>query len=292
MLTRLIPAAVAVTALAFAANARAEDPTAYPAIAPSLTDPAILDTASPTPGTRGNHLVWLASPERRIGKLLVFLPTGGFTNIPSEFTELGSVAGQLGYHTVSLAYRNEAPVAALPPAGCGPSAAKDLLNPTCSIDVRMEILTGQQPGSPLVNINEANSIENRLNKLLVYLYREHPADGWGEFIDDPDGPNPQPVWAKTVIAGASLGAGEAAIIASQHDVYRAALLHGWVDASHGWITAPIGVPGGTGKTPSTDYFTLIHARDNFFARTCESYRVLGLTPSRPLPRVTEPPAMA
>jgi hypothetical protein len=265
--------------LAFAADARAEDPTAYAPIVPSLTDPAIVDT---TP-TRGNHLVWLAPQPRRVGKLLVFLPTGGPTNVPSEFTELLSVAGRLGYHTVALAYRNEAPVAANPPAGCGPLPAKDPLNPTCSIDVRIEILNGGQPGSPLVNINRANSIENRLNKLLVYLDREHPSDGWGQFIDDPTGPNPQPVWAKTVIAGASLGAGEAAIIASQHDVFRAALLHGWVDASHGWIVKPVDLPDGVGKTPSTKYFTLIHQHDNFFARTCEAYRVLGLTASCPLP---------
>jgi hypothetical protein len=88
-----------------AASARAEDPTAYPAIIPSLTDLAIIDTPSPPPGmpatpalpgTRGNHLVWLAPPERRVGKLLVFLATGGFTNIQSEITELGIVPGQLG----------------------------------------------------------------------------------------------------------------------------------------------------------------------------------------------------
>ena len=52
----------------------------------------------------------------------MFLPTGGLTNLPSEFTELGTVAGRLGYHTIILAYRNEAPIAALPtanPPGCG-----------------------------------------------------------------------------------------------------------------------------------------------------------------------------
>jgi len=38
-----------------------------------------------------------------------------------------------------------------------------------------------------------------------------------------------------VIAGSSLGACEAAIVAERHDVFRAALLHGWVDASHGWV---------------------------------------------------------
>jgi hypothetical protein len=274
--------------LGLATDARAEDPTAYPPIVPSLTDAAIVDTATP-PGTRGNHLVWLAPPERRVGKLLVFLPSGGPLNIPSEFTELGSVAGRLGYHTVSLAYRNEAPVAALPPAGCGTDAAPSLTDPTCARDARLEILNGD-PASSVVNVNPANSIENRLNKLLVYLNREHPGDGWGQFIDDPDGPNPQPVWSKTVIAGASLGAGEAAMIAAQHYVYRAALLHGWVDANHGWVAKPIEL-GGDGQTPSANYFTLIHAHDNFFERTCHAYKTLGLTPVCPLDGFTVPPAV-
>jgi hypothetical protein len=287
MLRRVLPAVVALATLACATEARAEVPTAYPPIVPSLTDPAILDTASPTPGTRGNHLVWLAPQHRRVGKLLVFLPTGGPTNIPSQFTEILSVAGQLGYHTLALAYRNEAPVAAQPPGGCGPDAEVPAEN-TCARDIRTEILNGQ-PSSTLVDINKANGIENRLNKLLVYLYHQHPGDGWGAFIDDPDGPNPQPVWSKTVIAGASLGAGEAAIIAEQHDVFRAALLHGWVDAGHGWVVKPRDLPDGVGKTPSTKYFTLIHQDDNFFARTCRAYETLGLTPSCPLPGFTVPP---
>ena len=85
------------------------------------------------------------------------------------------------------------------------------------------------------------------------------------------------MWSKTVIVGSSLGAGEAVLIAERHDVARAALLHGWVDASHGWVK-----PAREGETPSEDYFTLIHARDNFFARTCPAYKALGLTPACPL----------
>jgi hypothetical protein len=60
-------------------------------------------------------------------------------------------------------------------------------------------------------------------------------------------------------------------------------LHGWVDASHGWIVKPVDLPDGVGKTPSTKYFTLIHQHDNFFARTCYAYQVLGLTANCPLP---------
>ena len=81
------------------------------AIAPSDTDPAITDTASPTPGTRGANLVWLAPAQRRVGKLLVFLPYGGFDQRTTEYEEVGSEAGRLGYHTIVLAYKNDVPIA-------------------------------------------------------------------------------------------------------------------------------------------------------------------------------------
>src|SRR5687767_10356405 len=72
----LMMAAVALTTVGLAADARAADQPTH-TIVPSVTDPAIIDTASPVPGTRGNHLVWL-SPEKasQVNKLLVFLPSG------------------------------------------------------------------------------------------------------------------------------------------------------------------------------------------------------------------------
>jgi hypothetical protein len=271
-----VVAVAAVALLGFTAGARAAVLPTY-TIVPSVTDAAIVDTSP----TRGNNLVWL--PARPVGKLLVFLPTGGPTNVPTEFTELATESARLGYHTIVLAYRNEAPIAALPtanPPGCGNGAEPADAPPNCAIDIRMEILDGGGE-STIVDVNRANSIENRLNKLLVYLVATHPADGWAKYLDT-SGATPQPKWSETVIAGSSLGAGQAAIIAAQHSVYRAALLHGWTDAKHGWVTL--------GATPSSRYATLIHARDNFFARTCYAYLALGLAPSCPLPHFTIPPA--
>ena len=115
----------------------------------------------------------------------MFLPTGGPTNLPSEFTELGSVAGRLGYHTIILAYRNEAPIAALPtadPPGCGPA---ELQPPnTCAHRRAHGDPRRERPESTVVNVDRANSIENRLNKLLVYLERRPtPTEGWAQFVD-------------------------------------------------------------------------------------------------------------
>jgi HYR domain-containing protein len=257
--------------LGLAAGARADEPT-Y-AIPANVNDPGI-STA------RGANLIWLAAePTRRVGKLLVFLPTGGAANLPTEFKELGTEGARLGYHTIILAYRNELPVTAAPPAGCGPSADPADSPPDCAIDIRMEILDGDGE-STVVNVDRANSIENRLNKLLEHLASTKASEGWAKFWD-PGGPNPQPVWSEIVIAGASLGAGQAAIIAAQHSVHRAVLLHGWTDASHGWVKRV--------ATPSERYFALIHGRDAFFTRTCDAYLELGLASSCPLPGFTTPP---
>jgi hypothetical protein len=277
----LLGIAVVLAHLGLALNAGAYDEPTY-SIAPSDTDTSITDTVP----SRGQNLVWLPRPENRVGRLLVFLPTGGLTNLPSEFKNFGTEAARLGYHTIILAYRNEAPIAASPtatPPGCGNGADASSAPPNCAIDIRMELLDGRGE-SAAVDVNRAGSIENRLNKLLAYLATSpaHAGEGWAKFLDT-SGPEPVPKWSQLVIAGSSLGAGEAAIIAAQHEVYRVALLHGWTDAKHGWVTQA--------ATPSNRYFTLIHARDNFFARTCYAYLAIGLAPSCPLPGFTIPPAL-
>ena len=64
-------------------------------------------------GARGKNLVWLApDANRRVGKLLVFLPLGGAEQPARRtFESIGSEGGRLGYHTIVLAYKNEVPVA-------------------------------------------------------------------------------------------------------------------------------------------------------------------------------------
>ena len=239
----------------------------YEEVDPGLTDPAIVDTPTP-PGTRGNHLVWVPSKTHRVNRLLVFLPTGGVNNIPKEFTKLGTEIQRLGYHAVFLAYRNEAPIAFNLPAGCGSSADPKDAPAGCAIDIRREILTGT-PSSDLVTIDEPNGIYNRLSKLLTHLATTDNEE-WSQFLDA----SGKLDWSRTVLTGSSLGAGQAAIIAAEHQVHRAVLLHGWTDAAHGWVTL-----GATGKDR---YFTFIHARDNFFVRTCQAYKTLELTVDCPL----------
>src|SRR4051812_18123622 len=224
--------------------------------------------------TRGSNHVWLAAdPARRAGKLLVFLSGGGVTNLPQDWTEMGSEGGRLGYHTIVLAYRNEAPIQTLPPDGCGTSVDPPASPPNCAINARMEILDGRGE-SPVVAVDRANSIENRLTKALQYLAVSYPAEGWAKFVDT-SAAEAVPVWSQIVVSGASLGAGEAVLIAMLHSVERVVAFQGWTDAKHGWEAI--------GLTPSSRYFALSHQRENLFERTCFAYVAFGLAASCPLP---------
>src|SRR3954447_1025997 len=267
-------AVVSVFGLAcLAASARAADPPTH-VIAANVNDSGI-------DASRGSNHVWLAAdPARRVGKLMVFLSGGGVTNLPQDWTEMGSEGGRLGYHTIVLAYRNEAPIQTLPPDGCGTSVDPPPSPPNCAIDARMEILDGRGE-STVVAVDRANSIENRLTKVLQYLAGTYPAEGWSQFVDT-SGTEPAPKWPEIAMSGQSLGAGQAVLAGMVHPLFRVAAFGGWTDAKHGWVKP--------GLTATSRYFTLIHARDNFFARACYAYLALGLTPACPLPGFTIPPA--
>jgi hypothetical protein len=244
LLTLVGVVVLGLASVGFAADARAADPRT---INPTDTDPAILDTV---PRPRNNHLVWLAPEARRVGKLLVFLPSGGLPNVPSQFSELGAVAGRLGYHTILLAYRNEAPIAALPTAnspGCGTGIEKETAPQDCAYHARLELLDGGIHSS-VVDVDRANSIENRLAKLLEYLVATAPREGWENFLEAGG-----PKWPETVISGHSLGAGQAVLAGMKHRVFRVAAFGGWTDTKHEWVTIE--------ATPSEDHYALIHARD-------------------------------
>jgi hypothetical protein len=254
-----------------AANAGADEPTRG-------VDANVNDAGIST--ARGQNLVWLPGPARPVGKLLVFLPSGGASNLPTEFKWVGTEGARLGYHTIVLAYRNEVGINAAPPLGCGNNVEASGAPPNCAIDARMELLDGRGESS-VVDVNRANSIENRLSKVLEHLVATYPEEGWSRFLDT-SGAEPAPKWSETAIAGQSLGSGQAFLIGQLQSVHRVAAFAGWTDAKHGWVTL--------GATSADRYFTLIHQRDNFFARTCYAYLALSLAPSCPLPGFTIPPA--
>ena len=165
------------------------------------------------------------------GKLFVFLP--GTDAIAQNYQLIVNQAARAGYHAIGLSYPNQNQVSGL----CAGMAA------TCSGDTRREILTGASLSS-VVTVDRANSIENRLIKLLRFMAVSDPGGNWGQFVSS----DSAIAWDRISIAGHSQGGGHALFIAQQYSVARATaysspgdLLSGTGSAAP-WMTQPFATP--------------------------------------------------
>jgi hypothetical protein len=201
--------------------------------APSATDPAITSFNSP------HHAFFNpATPAR--GRLFLFLP--GTDATPSVYQKICRHAAVLGWHSLGLMYQNGDAVNALCPS-----------DPQCAGLVRAEVLDGIDR-TPLVNVDAANSITNRLVKALLYLAQVAPTEGWGQFLDASHAPR----WERIVVAGHSQGGGHAAFIAKTHAVSRCLMFASADTVANGdaatWMVEP-------GATPPERFFGLAHLGD-------------------------------
>lgn len=130
------------------------------------------------------------------GVLFLFFP--GTASRASNYTMLCDAAADQGFHAISLQYVNEVSVN----DKCARSRSLD-----CYEDMRREILFGSD-FSPHVNVNSANSAENRLVKLLRYLADQYPMDGWDQYLTAQDVPR----WSRIILGGHSQGGGHAAML--------------------------------------------------------------------------------
>ena len=118
----------------------------------------------------------------------------------------------------------------------------------------MERLEGID-ASPLIAVAPADSIVNRIVKLLAFLETTHPGEGWGAFLD-----GAAPRWSSIAVAGHSQGAGHAANIGRLHDVARV-IMFDWTDVVPGLGAAPwLSKPK---VTPAERFYGLYH--QNTFA---------------------------
>lgn len=192
--------------------------------------------------------------------LLVFLAGTGAE--PAQYAELLRTGAARGYHVIGLSYTNAQSVEGL----CQESGAED-----CHAQVRSEILTGQD-ATPLVRITPANSIVNRLHKLLQWLHAQFPDEGWDRFVGDA-----APDWSRITVAGHSQGGGHAAFIAKRVQVARAVYFGAppdWNinrDAPALWLGTP-------GATPASRQYGFVHLRDNVVppSRADAAWQRLGM----------------
>jgi hypothetical protein len=211
----------------------------------SATDPAILDV-------NGVHHVALGAPASRRGQLFVFLP--GTTASAQDYSFLIERAATLGYHAIGLAYVNEVAVNVLC-AGMGASG--------CHEDVRREVILGNDE-SPLVQVDAANGIFYRLDRLLAHLAAIAPMEGWARYRDGEGGVR----WDLALVAGHSQGAGHAAFIGRLERVARAVLFSGTEPAP--WTQA------GDFATPAADFFGFAHRLEPIYTPIQASWDNIGI----------------
>ncbi|MDR3713770.1 MAG: hypothetical protein P4L51_13195 [Puia sp.] len=201
-------------------------------------------TAANIRSVHGDHLAYLNTKVLSRHRLVVSIP--GTTASAKSLMQFDTIAANIGYHVISLDYDNNVVTTTC-------STSNDS---SCFDRFREEIVFGT-PVSPIVQVDSANSIVNRLQQLLHYLVKTYPKQGWQEYIGA-EGIQ----WDKIVVAGHSQGSGHAAFLAKKFKVARVLVFAGPQDylvnfhAAASWERTP-------GKTDPSRYFAFLHTEDPY-----------------------------
>ncbi len=257
-----------------------EPPDAYAEVA--VTREGILPSATAAPGeviaaddpVTEHSLVLPPAGLPLREELFVWLPGSGYQ--PRDFTWMMNIAAAAGYRGVSFAYRNEVSVN----SECGVRGdpeCDDSVNFDCEEQVRTEIVYGDSVyDSPCVTVSRADSIENRLIRLLQYLDAQHPTDGYGAYLDGGDAV----AWEKIVIAGWSQGGGHAGLIARDHRVARALFISkgaGAVDQDGDGLPEPALWADDPRATPPEREFGSTHEDETAWEYSPQVFETFGMT---------------
>ncbi len=153
----------------------------WDSITPVATDAAITEF-----GTLKHYM--LKPNQDTMQSLVIFLP--GTFRYPGNYKFVMEQIAKLGYHVVGLSYKYDSPVNPL---------CRGTGDVTCHYRARMETIDGvdRHPG---VFVSPANSVMNRVNKLLAYLVANRPGQGWDQFYV-----GGQLQWNKIILTGHSQG---------------------------------------------------------------------------------------
>jgi hypothetical protein len=223
-------------------------------VSPHETDPAI---------TRADKPHYVAYDEQAAGGLLlVFMPGTGGT---AQRSPLLDTAIQQGYRAISLSYPNT-PAVAQVCVGSG--------DHLCAEKFRQKRVFGSNITSRISD-TPADSIVNRLTKLLQYLSVTDANIRWAEYLFDD-----KPRWNCIVLGGQSQGGGMAAFIAKKHAVGRVITFSGgWDNQGQpgpvrpadvaAWYSAPA-------ATPAERWFGTYHEQEKNAAVIARTYDALGI----------------
>ena len=171
---------------------------------PVVTDPLITSLYEvPDSEERNlNHLIAVNTGIKLPGVLYVHLPGSG--GLPEDYQSVTACAASCGYHVVTLAYPNWPAVRIL---------IKGITDPDLLESIRQERLFGEDC-TDAVDVSRADSIENRLIRLLQYNHQTHPDEEWDLYLT----PDNKLKWDRIVVGGHSQGAGHAAYLAKVYDL--------------------------------------------------------------------------
>ncbi len=218
-------------------------------IPPQVTDSEINDLFNP-------HYVVIDESTTPQNQLLLFL--SGSRGQPLNQQLFTQEAAELGYHAINLSYANPAAVKNL---------CRSSTDPNCHENVRLEILDGVDRTEE-IDVSPANSIENQLLSLLLYLEQEYPEQGWSEYTE---GESLQ--WESMVVAGHSMGGGQALMIAREYEVARVVMLSQETDTVSGNIAPWLSEPR---ATPTDRYFGFAHLEEARYEIKKQTWELLGL----------------
>jgi len=140
---------------------------------------------------------------------------------------------------------------------------------------RMRIYGDGTVINPAVDNTAAESIVNRLVRLLQYLDQREPQLKWGDYLE-----NGAPRWDRIALTGQSQGAGMAAFIAQRHEVARVILFSspwdfvvtdGNVRGLATWLSA-------ASKTPPQRWYGGYHEQENMAGLIARAYTALRIPP--------------
>jgi hypothetical protein len=194
-----------------------------------------------------------------VGKLVVYLVGAG--GKPAGGRPMMKELAAMGFHVLAPMYANDYPMRDL----CEkPSADPD---DDCHGKARLEALEGRDH-SPHIQVTRANSAEERVGRMLAYLDRSFPSEGWAAFLD---GPGPR--WSAIVAAGHSHGSSTAGLIGKVRHVDRVVMLSGPFDNRAG---APAAWVGREPATPRDRFYGLTHAREPQHKGHLDNWAAMGL----------------
>lgn len=223
-------------------------------IIPGDTDPLIT-----TFNTDSNY-IYLNTAITAKNLLVVHLP-GSFGE-PKRATLFGTLAADLGFHSIGLMYPNAPTVGNF----CTNSANAD-----CFETVRREIIEGVNYSTE-VSISNNESILSRTKKLLVYLNTNFPAENWGQYLDI----NGDIIFSKVIFSGHSQGGGHAALIAKFYPIKRALCFSSPKDWRNIPDSPPLWLSSGNWQTPSSKIYAFNHTLDEHTNHQLEIWDSLGL----------------